>query len=488
MYINKISKAVTSVVMGLLLAAVAGVSAVYGSASDSLFFNINASDSGSFTASNPGSWDDLSVNNRNGTILKNGPSGPIAGALNYNATTGALEFPNSGQSLALNNAYVDMGDGFNNFGTGITIEFEGHFGSSNQAWERIFDFGNGAQSDNIWVGVLGESYAPNALAIELWDGGTGKGRCISPDGALSPNVFAKYVITMDGSTCRMYKDGVELQTRVGQCFNSGTCSTAALGSTYNFLPNNVDRTQNYIGRSNWTTDAAFNGAIKYVRIYTSAISSADVTVNSTSHTLTYSTVGSTSGTAPAPRIGNGTVTLASNSGTLAKAGNAFAGWATSANQTTALPSAYNLAANVTLYPVLVPNSYTVTFDSQGGSNVPNATFTHGNSLTYPSNPTKAGYSFLGWFSSPTGGSALTASAVASGNSDTTLHGQWTAVTTVPTASSQLGTAPSSVSNVTQLASTGVNSYIAINFALLLSAIGLVLYGVRKITITHLRNF
>ena len=272
--------------VGALIAAIAGSSAVYGSTSTSLFFNINASDSGSFTAANPGNWNDLSVNNRNGTILKNGASGPIAGALDYNATTGALEFPNSGQSQALNNAYVDMGDGFNNFGTGITIEFEGHFGAVNQAWERIFDFGNGPANNNIWVGVLGEAYAPNALAFELWDVGTNRGRCISPDGALEPNVFAKYVITIDGTTCRMYKNGVQLQTRVGLCVNSGNCSTAALGSTYNFLPNNVQRTQNYIGRSNWVTDAAFNGAIKYVRIYTSAISSADVALNSASHTLT----------------------------------------------------------------------------------------------------------------------------------------------------------------------------------------------------------
>jgi Listeria-Bacteroides repeat domain (List_Bact_rpt)/Concanavalin A-like lectin/glucanases superfamily len=472
-------KSITSVFVGALIAAIAGSSAVYGSTSASLFFNINASDSGSFTAANPGNWNDLSVNNRNGTILKNGASGPIAGTLNYNATTGALEFLNSGQSQALNNAYVDMGDGFNNFGTGLTIEFEGHFGAVNQAWERIFDFGNGDADNNIWVGVLGEPYAPNALAIELWDGPTGKGRCISPDGALTPNVFAKFVITMDGSTCRMYKDGVQIQTRVGQCYSSGTCSAAALGSTYNFLPNNVIRTQNYIGRSNWVTDDAFNGAIKYVRIYTSAISSADVTVNSASHTLTYSTTGSTSGTAPAARVGNGTVTLASNSGSLAKTGHTFSGWATSANQPTALPASYNLAADVTLFPVLVPNTYTVTFDSQGGSNVANETFTHGNSLTYPSNPTKSGFSFLGWFSSPSGGSALTASAVASGNSDTTLHAQWSTATTVPAGSVQAVTTPSSTSNVTPLARTGVNADLGINFALLISAIGLVLVWIRK---------
>jgi hypothetical protein len=402
---RKLSKRVTSVFVGALIAAIAGSSAVYGSASNSLFFNINASDSGSFTAANPGNWNDLSVNNRNGTILKNGASGPIAGTLNYNATTGALEFPNSGQSQALNNAYVDLGDGFNNFGTGITIEFEGHFGASNQAWERIFDFGNGPSNNNIWVGVLGEAYAPNALAFELWDVGTNRGRCISPNGALEPNVFAKYVITIDGTTCRMYKNGVQLETRVGLCFNSGTCSTAALGSSYNFLPNNVERTQNYIGRSNWVTDDAFNGAIKYVRIYTSALSSADVSLNSASHTLTYSTTGSGSGTAPASRVGNGVVTLDGNSGNLAKPGHTFSGWATSANQTTALPASYNLAADVTLFPVFVSN----------------------------------------------------------------------------TPPSQSGSSPSSSSAVTELATTGADLSFAINLALFVSALGLSLLAIRRLS-------
>jgi uncharacterized repeat protein (TIGR02543 family) len=182
------------------------------------------------------------------------------------------------------------------------------------------------------------------------------------------------------------------------------------------------------------------------------------------------------------------VTLASNSGSLAKTGHTFAGWATSANQTTALPSLYNLASDVTLFPVLVPNTYTVTFNSQGGSSVASETFTHGNSFTYPSNPTKSGFSFLGWFSSPSGGSALTASAVADGNSDTTLHAQWSTAATVPASSVQGGTTPSASSNLTALAITGVNPDLGINLALLISAIGLVLIGIRKLPNTEARNF
>lgn len=483
----KVPKAVTTVLIGAVLAAVASSSVVFGSTTNSLFFNINASDAGSFTAAEPGNWNDLSVNNRNGTILKNGPSGPIAGTLNFNATTGALEFPNSGRSDALNNSYVDMGVGFENFGTGLTIEFESHFGAVNQPWERIFDFGNGPENNNILVTSFGEPYAPSALAIELWDGNVRKGRCISPDETLTPNVFAKYVITLDGTTCRMYKNGVELQTRVGLCFNEFVCSTAALGSSYNFLPNNVNRTKNYIGKSNWDFDASFNGAIKYVRIYTSAISPAQVALNSTAHTLTYSTTGSSSGSAPAARVGNGLVTLEGNTGTLAKPGHAFTGWATSANQTSALPSSYNLASDVTLFPVLLPNTYTVTFDSQGGSSLPGVTFTHGNALTYPTSPTKSGFSFLGWFASPTGGSALSASSVASNNASTNVYAQWSAVTVTTPAGTSSGATPTSVNKSKVLATTGVSSNPGINFALLMSTLGFVLLAIRGLPKAHSKD-
>ena len=190
-----------------VVAALVSTSAVFAVSGSDLFFSVNASDLGSYNPASPQVWTDLSSSNRNGTIH---------GTLNYNATTKALEFPNSGPSSDSNNAYVDMGSGFNNFGSGITIEFEGHFGSANQAWERVFDFGNGAASDNIWVGVFGESFAPNELGMELFNGSTARGRCISTGGILpTDSSFHKYVVTLDGSKCRMYKDGQEVQTRAG---------------------------------------------------------------------------------------------------------------------------------------------------------------------------------------------------------------------------------------------------------------------------------
>lgn len=336
--------------LGALLAifVLAGSSVVFATATTNLFFNINASDSGSYSASTPRAWNDLSTNARNGAVV--GTTG-----LTYNGTTKALEFPggtNSTNSLG----YVDMGDGFNNFGSGITIEFEGHFGAANLGWERVFDFGNGPASDNIWVGVFGETGRQNSLAIEIFHGSTGKNRCISAGNILVANTFAKWAITLDGATCRMYKDGVEVDTEVGQV--TMTNDSSSLGSAYPSLPLTINRTENYIGRSNWGLDPAFDGALKYVRIYTSALSAADITANATTYTLTYATSGFDSGTAPAAVTGNGLITLTTNTGNLVKAGHTFGGWATSAGQTTAISGSYNLTANITLHPVWIPDATT----------------------------------------------------------------------------------------------------------------------------------
>lgn len=415
---KKLFKSLAVSTSAAILIITTGTFGVFAVTSSALYFNVSASDSGSYNSSSPSTWRDLSSANRNGTIY---------GTLTYDNANGALSFANnSGRSDAAGNAYVDMGSGFNNFGSGITIEFEGHFGVANQAWERVFDFGNGAGSENIWIGVFGESFAPNELGMELFNGTTGRGRCITTGGALpTDSSFHKYVVTLDGSKCRMYKDGIEIQTRVGNGWSSGNYSAAALGSNYPYLPDNVTRTQNYIGKSNWGSDASFNGAIKYVRIYTQALTASDVSSNSSTFTLNYSTTGSDSGTAPSAATGNGLMTLAGNSGNLAKANHTFVGWATSSGQSTAISGSYNLTSNSTLYPAFAPNTYNVTYDEHGGSSVADGTFTHGGSLTYPTNPTKSGYSFAGWFAAASGGTARTAASVSADNASVTLHAQWT---------------------------------------------------------------
>ena len=52
---------------------------------------------------------------------------------------------------------------------------------------------------------------------------------------------------------------------------------------------------------------------------------------------------------------------------------------------------------LTLYAKWDVNSYTITFDSDGGSEVASVTYKFGEKITAPANPTKKGYGFDAWY-------------------------------------------------------------------------------------------
>ena len=66
--------------------------------------------------------------------------------------------------------------------------------------------------------------------------------------------------------------------------------------------------------------------------------------------------------------------------------------------TTPFTNAYN-NYDVNFYSAVA--AYTVTFDSQGGSDVPSQAVNHGDLVTEPVNPTRADYAFEGWYKEDT---------------------------------------------------------------------------------------
>jgi len=56
-----------------------------------------------------------------------------------------------------------------------------------------------------------------------------------------------------------------------------------------------------------------------------------------------------------------------------------------------------LTADVNLYAKWTTNTYTVTFDSQGGSAVSSQMVEQGGLISKPKNPTREGYTFEGWY-------------------------------------------------------------------------------------------
>ncbi len=134
--------------------------------------------------------------------------------------------------------------------------------------------------------------------------------------------------------------------------------------------------------------------------------------------------------------GSGTMTnqsastaTALTSNTFTRTGYTFAGWSTSAGGSVAYANgaSYPFTSSTTLYAQWTANSLSVTYDSQGGSAIANGSTTTGGSIaSSPVTPTKTGYSFNGWFTAASGGSAISFPYTHGQTSNFTLYAQWTA--------------------------------------------------------------
>ena len=109
-----------------------------------------------------------------------------------------------------------------------------------------------------------------------------------------------------------------------------------------------------------------------------------------------------------------------------KTGYTFAGWYADAELTTAFDFATPVTADTTLYAKWTINEYTVTFNANGGSAVAEQTVEYNATASEPSDPTKTGYTFAGWYAD----AELTAAYdfATPVTADTTLYAKWTEVT------------------------------------------------------------
>lgn len=144
------------------------------------------------------------------------------------------------------NAYVDLGtiNPTGNLSTGFTIECWIKWGAFNN-WSRICDIGNGTASDNI---LLANDGTTNNLVLHVYQG-SGQTSITWPSNLVTGRWY-HVAATVDGSgNAKIYTDGVQ-----------GASGTTA-------APNNVSRTNCYIGKSNWSSDAYLDGMIDEFRIW-----------------------------------------------------------------------------------------------------------------------------------------------------------------------------------------------------------------------------
>ncbi len=146
------------------------------------------------------------------------------------------------------------------------------------------------------------------------------------------------------------------------------------------------------------------------------------------YTVSYNANGGSGAPGSQSKTHGTALTLSSSRPT--RSGYTFLGWATSSSATSAAyqpGGSFTTNANTTLYAVWKANTYTVSYNANGGSGAPGSqSKTHGTALTLSSSrPTRSGYTFLGW---ATGSTATSAAYQPGGsfttNANTTLYAVW----------------------------------------------------------------
>lgn len=119
--------------------------------------------------------------------------------------------------------------------------------------------------------------------------------------------------------------------------------------------------------------------------------------------------------------------------TATRTGYTFKGWSTSKTGTVNVSTTTKVTANVTYYAVWTINSYTWTFDANGGTGDTTKTLNYNATLSTLPTASRAStaannYTFAGWFDTDasTGGTQLTTSTKCTGNK--TWYARWTAST------------------------------------------------------------
>ena len=153
------------------------------------------------------------------------------------------------------------------------------------------------------------------------------------------------------------------------------------------------------------------------------------------YTITYAGNSNTGGTVPTNastyNIGN-SVTVAGNPNSLVRTGYSFAGWTDNSSGTGTVYTSgtgYTVgSANITFTAKWSANTYTVTYNPNGGSGegsaISDTYTTAGTAITFPTVGTlaKTGYNFAGWSATPTG---VLLSGTYTTSVDVTLYAKWT---------------------------------------------------------------
>lgn len=187
-----------------------------------------------------GSPADASGNGRTATVYSAGyVAGRSGNALDLNGSSGYVALP--GGILA----------GATNFSIALWVRLD-----TVSTWSRLFDFGTGTGANMF----LTPRSSTGTARFAITTGGAGGEQRIDGPAALPSGAWTHVAVTRSGNLGVLYVNGAEVARNTAL-----TVSPAALGNT----------TQNWLGRSQYA-DPYLDGAIDNVRLYSRALSAAEV--------------------------------------------------------------------------------------------------------------------------------------------------------------------------------------------------------------------
>ena len=184
----------------------------------------------------------------------------------------------------------------------------------------------------------------NLPRFAITTSGNGNEQRINSSIAIPANTWTHVAVTLSGNTATLYINGVVAGTNANM-----TLKPASLGST----------TQNYVGKSQFSGDPAMQGEVDDFRIYSRALSQAEVQSLAAINPAAYWKFDETEGTTAADSSGNGhTATLGTGTshvaGVVGARAASFNG--TSASVATVTGPVVNTAASFTVSAWVLPNS------------------------------------------------------------------------------------------------------------------------------------
>lgn len=200
-------------------------------------------------------WSYWPLNEGTGAVAADVWSGRNATAYGYTWTAGidqkAVRLDGTASSYIQmpNNGFVNT---LTDFTVSTWVKLDAHAN-----WARIWDFGRGSSYYMFLASNIGSSSKPVRFAIKAGGGE----QVINCSYVIPVSKWTHIVVTKSGNTGILYINGVEVGRNTAITLN----------------PSNLgDINQNYIGKSQYTSDAMLKGSVDEVRIYSGSLTATEV--------------------------------------------------------------------------------------------------------------------------------------------------------------------------------------------------------------------